>query len=69
MSMREFITIVLCVVPVLVIGAVAHKVLLKHGYGVDVTSMRVMLDRCEVNLPRSQSCEVVISVRVKEISE
>lgn len=39
---------------------------LEHNYGFDSTAVRKILEECEASLPRNQSCEVVISVKVKE---
>jgi hypothetical protein len=64
--MKEFIVIVLFGVGTVIVGASVYKSLLHYGYGVNVRELLTLLDECEAHLPRNQSCEVVISVRVKE---
>lgn len=44
----------------------ANDSFLERKYGFDSTAARKILEECEASLPRNQSCEMVISVEVKE---
>jgi len=50
---------------IIIVHTYANKKVLGFSYG-DVHTLK---EECEATIPRNQTCEVVISLRAKEVSE